>query len=531
MSTTEQGRGRTVGTIAHRVAWSAALSAIVATGFVAEASAQLPGWSTQLPVTIVETSGADLSDYQVRLVLDTAALISGGVMNSDGSDLRFGMDATGSTLLDYWIESGVNTASTVVWIKVPSLLGSQATGIYLFTGNVAAPAASTLNVFGYDNPVDNSATNQLAFLNAGGVTNSQRGFRFVPNEDVLLIQFGKNEPNGSTRYITLFDNATQAILRQMQVSGPAAQYTYVDVPQPIWLTQGTQYLLEMYQGDSDGYYFGAGPQINPKLTYLDMRYCNGCTKDTFPLNFLNAIQYGYPDFEFMTRKHAGSEPTVVQEAGPTQTSLVSSGTPVVASPVTLTATVDGIFSPTGVVSFHDGAGIIAGCESVVLDAGSPPSAACTTSELSVGSHDITAIYSGDIDDQGSTSALLTQVVDPFASATLLGTACRLTFVENQPFTMSAMVSGLAPTGSVWFSDGANMLATVPLNAGSATFTYAGFSIPDGIPAETHALTANYSGDADNTASASTQLLVDVLNVDEVIFRNGFDPVTPACPVQ
>ncbi|MEO6687984.1 MAG: hypothetical protein ABIN56_02625 [Dokdonella sp.] len=54
--------------------------------------AQLPGWSTQLPVTIIEGSGTALANYQVRIVLDTATLISGALMNADGSDLRFGTD-------------------------------------------------------------------------------------------------------------------------------------------------------------------------------------------------------------------------------------------------------------------------------------------------------------------------------------------------------------------------------------------------------------------------------------------------------
>ncbi|MEO6687985.1 MAG: DUF2341 domain-containing protein [Dokdonella sp.] len=161
----------------------------------------------------------------------------------------------------------MNTSTTVVWVKVPLLPASAATGIYLFTGNPSAISVSALSIFDYQDAVANSATNQFFSNNAAGVTNSQRGFRFSPNEDVLLIQLGKNEPNGSTRYITLFNNANQAILLQVQVSGPPAQYTYATAPTPIWLTQGNQYLLEMYQASSDDYYFASSSQINPKLTY------------------------------------------------------------------------------------------------------------------------------------------------------------------------------------------------------------------------------------------------------------------------
>lgn len=513
---------------ARRRIASAWIAALILSGAAGTASAQLPGWSTQLPVTIVEGSGSALTDYQVRIVLDTGTLISNGLMNADGSDLRFGIDDTGSTLLDYWIESGVNTAATVVWVKVPLLPASAATGIYLFTGNPAAPSVSSLNIFGYQDVVANSATNQVSGSSTGGVTNSQRGFRFSPNEDVLLIQLGKNEPNGSTRSITLFDNATQAILLQMQVSGPAAQYTYATAPAPIWLTQGTQYLLEMYQGGSDGYYFGAGPQINPKLTYFDMRYCNGCSQDTFPTNALGGIHYGYVDFEFMTRMHATVEPVASQTNGPTTTLLESSGTVAVGQAVTFTAHVDGVFGPTGDVSFNEGATTL--CANVPLDGGSPPSASCATM-LPVGVHDITAIYSGDIDDAASTSDALSQTIDPMTSTTLLGTNCQTTFVENQPFTMMAGVNGFSPTGSVTFNDGVNPLASVPLASGSAALTVAGFSVTVGMPSEMHALTANYAGDSQNTPSASGGLLLTILSTGESMFRDGFETTVPACPIQ
>lgn len=513
---------------ARRRIASAWIAALILGASAGAASAQLPGWSTQLPITIVEGSGTALTDYQVRIVLDTAVLISNGLMNADGSDLRFGTDETGGTLLDYWIESGANTAVTIVWVKVPLLPASTASGIYLFTGNPAAPAVSSLSVFDYQDVVANSATNQVSGGSTGGVANSQRGFEFSPNEDVLLIQLGKDEPNGSTRYITLFDNATQAILLQMQVSGPAAQYTYATASAPVWLTQGTQYLLEIYQGDSDGYYFTNSSQINPKLTYYDMRYCNGCTQDTFPTNVLGGLHYGYVDFEFMTRMHATVEPVASQTNGPTSTLLESSGASMVGQSVTFTAHVDGLFGPTGDVTFNDGATTL--CANVPLDAGSPPSASCTTM-LPVGSHDITATYSGDVDDNASTSAVLNQIVDPMTSTTLIGTNCQTTFVENQPFTMMAGVSGFAPTGSVTFNDGGSPIASVPLASGSAAFTVAGFSVTAGMAAEIHTLTADYSGDSQNTSSASGGLLLTILSAGESVFRDGFETAVPGCPIQ
>ncbi|MEO6687986.1 MAG: Ig-like domain-containing protein [Dokdonella sp.] len=196
--------------------------------------------------------------------------------------------------------------------------------------------------------------------------------------------------------------------------------------------------------------------------------------------------------------------------------------------MTFTAHVDGVFGPTGSVSFNAGATTI--CANVPLDAGSPPSASCTT-VLPVGSHDITASYGGDIDDAASTSGVLSQTVAPMTSTTLLGTNCATTFVENQTFTMMAGVSGFSPTGSVTFSDGGNPLASVPLASGSAGFTVAGFGVTGGMPAETHALTAGYSGDGQNTSSLSGSLLLTVLSASESVFRNGFETTLPGCPAQ
>lgn len=286
------------------------------------AAAQPAGWSQAIPIAITENSATASTGYQMRFVLDTSA------MAPNAADLRFGADAAGTTLLDYWIESGAGTANTVVWVKLPALAASGTLTIYMFSGNPAAVTASTVNVFDFTDTNTNSATNQVASGGAGGATLSQRGFRFTPNEDVLLTQFGKREPNGTTRYITLFDFATQAIVAQQQISGPAATYTYADANQPVWLTAGTQYILTLYQGATDGYYFGTSTQISSKLTYGDMRYCNSCTENTFPTNILSNFHYGYPDFQFRTKQALSPAPTYainVRTVGGTVSGLTGSG--------------------------------------------------------------------------------------------------------------------------------------------------------------------------------------------------------------
>ena len=87
------------------------------------------------------------------------------------------------------------------------------------------------------------------------------GFAFTPNEDVLLTQFGKREPNGTPRYVTLFNFATQAIIARNNKFRDRQRYVYADAAQPIWLTSGTQYIVTLYQGATDGYYFGTSSQM------------------------------------------------------------------------------------------------------------------------------------------------------------------------------------------------------------------------------------------------------------------------------
>lgn len=268
--------------------------------------AQMAGWSHVQPISVHEHSEALVTDYQLQIELNTQTLVTLGEMLTDGSDIRFSTACNGGTEFPYWIESGMNTATTKIWVKIDTLQASQIRTIYMHYGNSSATAVSSVNGT-FVGP--HSATDSVSGGSPGGVTNSQRGFRFEPTEDLLLTAFGKNEPNGSERYITLFDYASQAILQQMQVSGPAAQYTYGNLPSPIWLVQSTQYLLEMYQGDSDGYSYGVAPQMGQHLQYYDMRYCNGCNQNTFPGNYLNNMHYGYPDFWYFTKNNVTPAPT------------------------------------------------------------------------------------------------------------------------------------------------------------------------------------------------------------------------------
>jgi uncharacterized delta-60 repeat protein len=94
------------------------------------------------------------------------------------------------------------------------------------------------------------------------------------------------------------------------------------------------------------------------------------------------------------------------------TGIATSLTPSLAgSSVTFTATVSGS-APAGSVTFKDGSTSISGCSAVGLTgSGNVRTALCATASLVAGTHSITAIYTGDASNNGSTSAALSQVVN------------------------------------------------------------------------------------------------------------------------
>ena len=169
--------------------------------------------------------------------------------------------------------------------------------------------------------------------------------------------------------------------------------------------------------------------------------------------------------------------------------------------VTFTASVSGLLGPSGFVTFNDGAAAL-GTAPLVAGMATFP-----TSALSVGYHNITAIYGGDANNSPSASPPLTETVNATSRMPSM-TALTLTpdtTTVGQAVTLTATVQGASPTGMVDFSDDttSTLLGTSPLIGGSATLSTAVLSV--GI----HAISASYSGDVSNFSSVSAQATVTV----------------------
>ena len=186
---------------------------------------------------------------------------------------------------------------------------------------------------------------------------------------------------------------------------------------------------------------------------------------------------------------------------PTTTGLSASAASIsLGQSVTITATVanpSGAASPSGTVRFYTGGALLG---SGTLN--SSGQASFTTTHFAIGSINVTAIYSGDTDDQTSTSGSLTETINPDPTTTTISTsASSIIFGQAVTFTASVVnpTGAAVPTGSVMFYGGSTLLGSGTLNSNDkATFTTSGFAV-----GSTN-VTAVYSGDtSDLTSSSST----------------------------
>ncbi|HEV2198405.1 MAG TPA: Ig-like domain repeat protein [Bryobacteraceae bacterium] len=187
---------------------------------------------------------------------------------------------------------------------------------------------------------------------------------------------------------------------------------------------------------------------------------------------------------------SGAINQVVNAKTATTTTVTSSQNPsIVGATVTLSATVSPS-TATGTVQFTDGATVL----STGTLAGGTVS--FTTSTLTQGTHSITAVYSGDANNAGSTSGAVNQVVNAKTVTTTTVTSSQNPSIVGVNVTFIAAVSPSAATGTVQFMDGATVLSTNTLAGGSASFATS--TLTQG----THSITAVYAGDANNAGSTS-----------------------------
>jgi len=171
--------------------------------------------------------------------------------------------------------------------------------------------------------------------------------------------------------------------------------------------------------------------------------------------------------------------------------------------------------PTGTVTFMDGTLVLG---TATLNNGA---ATFTPQHLAAGAHTITAIYNGDTNFTGSTSANMAANIQADTTTTTLTSTANPAAVGaafSLGFTVStALPETVAPTGTVALMDGPTTLASVNLN-GTATLAQ--------LSTGTHALTAVYSGDNNYPGSTSPVLLETVTGKPTAIQTKNSGAGTP-----
>ena len=191
-------------------------------------------------------------------------------------------------------------------------------------------------------------------------------------------------------------------------------------------------------------------------------------------------------------------PLAVAATG-TTTALASATSPsIVGGTSVLTATVEGSSATTGTVTFKDGTTTMA---TVPLSGtGSTKIATYTATFNAVGAHSLTAVYSGDTNNNSSTSTAVPQTVNQKATTTVVASSLNPS-TSAASVTITALVVGYNPSGTVTFKDGATTLGTGILtgngNSRTATFTTTALSVAE------HTISAASGGDTLNAARLLT----------------------------
>jgi Bacterial Ig-like domain (group 3) len=183
----------------------------------------------------------------------------------------------------------------------------------------------------------------------------------------------------------------------------------------------------------------------------------------------------------------------------------------------VTAAVAGSGTPLGSVNFFDG----------ITELGTEPLsggvASFSTSNLTRGSHTITAVYSGDSAFGQSTSPILLQNVNQGSTLTSV-TASPPAIILGQSVTFTALVTpvspaGGVPTGTVTFLDGMTELATLPLSGGSAAFSTSTLTLGS------HSITAYYNGDGNDFLASLSSSIDEEVGGTSVALASSKNPST------
>src|SRR3989339_1895939 len=133
-------------------------------------SASYAEWLYRQNISI-SNSGSTLTNYQIPVIVNTQTLISAGKLQSSCQDLRFA--SSSGTALPYWVETGCNSTSTTVWVKVSSVASGSSTISMYYGRSGAAAGSSGTNTFTFFDTFDSFNTSTWTTTGTQVVTSSE----------------------------------------------------------------------------------------------------------------------------------------------------------------------------------------------------------------------------------------------------------------------------------------------------------------------------------------------------------------------
>ncbi|MEO8153474.1 MAG: Ig-like domain repeat protein, partial [Rhizobacter sp.] len=469
---------------------SAALSqtvqaATTTTVLTATPSPAPAGGSVTLKATVTGVSpGGSVTFMDDTTPLGTATIFSGGIASLS---VPFATTGTHNLTAIYSGNASNNTSTSSVLGFIVTKAGPGITLSATGSSTVNQPSSLTATVTGA------TPTGTITFLDGAttlGTANLSATSPYTASLPTTFTTTGwhtlKAVYSGDGNNTTTFTTTSRSISALNTTTALAVSPNPAAVNQSVTLNvtvspPGVTGIVALYD---NGTVVSSTSLVNGTATYTTSYTTQGS-------HSLRAWYEG----DATTNSSSSAYITLPVNPNPTATTLTTSPNPAAAGQtVTLTAGITPA-TATGSVTFQDG-GTTLGTAS--LNGGV---ATFSTTFALAGSHSLTAQYAGNGGYSASTSAPLSQDIGMSASATVLS-ATPNPAVMGQGVTLTASVSGNAPSGSVTFRDGATVLGTVALNAGMASLATSFSS------AGPHSLSASYGGDSGNAASSAvlTQLV-------------------------
>jgi hypothetical protein len=422
---------------------------------------------------------------------------SGLILGSHSITAVYGGDAdfTGSTspAVNQTVDQDATT-SGVISSANPSVFGQSVT----FTATISADAPGSGTPTGSVTFEDGSTDLGTGTLNGSGIASFSTSGLILGSHSITAVYGGD----------TNFTTSTSLLLSQVVDENASTSAVVSSMNPSAWGQSVTFTATVAVQAPGSGTPTGS-VTFEDGSTILGTATLNGSGIATFSTSSLSvgshsitAVYGGDTDFKFAPSTSSILSQTVDQDA--TTSAVVSSANPsVFGQSVTFTATISadspGFGTPTGSVTFSDGSTILG---TATLNGSGI--ATFSTSTLSVGSHSITAVYSGDTDFTSSASSAVNQSVEQDATTSSVASSANPS-AFGQSVTLTATITANSPgsgipTGTVTFADGSTILGTAMLNgSGIATFGTSSLSVGS------HSITAVYGGDTDFTSSTSSTL--------------------------